>query len=314
MQILTVTLCLTTCIFCAADDWVTIVQSSHARPYQDAANALQRELIRFGHKKSKSRVVELNTLLEEKHRLQSVPGDSVFVAVGTKAALYLGKHLPSTSQFTYCMVANADQLKASGAIRGAGVTTDIPPKVQFQLISEAIPRTRSIGMLYRSGRQEVPEIVISVQEVLPDGWSLKLINISEYDSVSAAIKSLCKQDIDVVWTQSDISLYTPAVIRSLLLTSLRERIPIFGFSIPFVKAGALLGMGINPLNQGRETAQIVLTLLERDANQSGSAESVRIPKLVSEFEFAVNLIVAENLSIKIATSIIEKATYVYKTN
>ena len=299
--------------FCLAFGAINIVQSSQATPYQRAAKALMSAL-EDGEHQGKNRITDLYSLAQNKEKLLPGGSNDVYVAIGTKAAVYLSKNLPQNVKLTYCMVANAEELKTSGAIRGNGVSTDVPLDVQFRLVKQTMPRAQAIGVLYRSDDPKSQEKMTSAQRAAPPEWKIEAINIAKHNSVSDAIKKLCKQNIDIIWTQSDRAVFTPAVIRSLLLTSLRKRIPVFGFSVPFVKSGALVGIGINPDCQGKQVAEIVSSLEARDStpNDPDSSLSTSVDKC--DFEIAINLIVAENLSIKVPPAIIEKATYIYRAN
>ena len=289
---------------------VVIVQSSQAKPYQDAAEALEQELGGLLYNNS-IRLLDLSEIKPD--LIELLQNRTVFVAIGTKAAVYLGKALPPEAKFTYCMIANMEELKASGAIRGAGISTDIPMEVQFKLINETMPNIRSVGTLYRADDPKGNRSIVAIKNVLPYGCDLVTEDITQHNSISDAIKALCRKEVDLIWTRSDASIYNPLVIRSLLLLSLRKRIPVFGFSIPFVKAGALLGVGINPITQGKNVAQIVLQLLRQSSRPYLNPPLIaRIPELKLDFEFAVNLIVAERLKTRIPRSIIDKAIKVYQ--
>ena len=315
MKVLTVNivLVLLMCVSYTASAEITIVRSSPAGPYKDAATALVEELANSGYTNKTSHIMDLNTMMLSKTEVMSAAEGGVFVAIGTKAAIYLAKHLPSPNRLTYCMVANVDALQEAAMIRGAGIGTDIPLDAQFRLISKTVPSMKVLGMLYRSDQARSNQGMTLAQSALPNGLRLKAIDTSQYNSMSEAIKTLCEENIDLIWTHSDASIYNPAVIRSLLLTSLRKGIPVFGYSVPFVKAGALLGVGISPSSQGRELAPHVLQLLGDQFTLNPSVVDLEIREINPEFEIAVNLIVAENLSITIPNAVIEKATHVYRS-
>ena len=292
-----------------------VVRSSRAEPYMKAAVALENELANLGYENYKRRIVNLDAIISGKMKLLSSVKSPVFAAIGTKAAVYLGKELSEGSKLTYCMVANINTLRETGLIRGVGIGTDIAIDVRLRLISEALPSVRAIGLLFRSDQPKSHRRMTRIRRNLPENWQLKSIDTSRFNSMSDAIKSLFKQKVDIIWTHPDASVYNPAVIRSLLLTSLRERIPVFGFSVPFVRAGALLGVGIDPAAQGKSLARVIVPLLEDESIRSHvQSAAVELTELTPEFEIAVNLIVAENLSITIPGSIIETAKYVYRAD
>ena len=54
----------------------------------------------------------------------------------------------------------------------------------------------------------------------------------------------------------------PACDRSLLARILK--IPVWGFSTAFVRAGALIGVGVEPRSQGTQAADVLIKLLDND--------------------------------------------------
>ena len=186
--------------FSAASTTVTIVQSSEAKPYQEAVTSLEKELKNLGYQ-NKSQIINLKSIIQNKEQLLSIDKRAIFVAVGTKAAIYMSKSLPPEATLTYCMVAKVENLKRSNAIRGSGVSTDIPIDAQIQIIRESIPKIYRIGMLYRSDDTKSQNNMMKVQKVLPRNWELNAVNVVSYQSISEAIKSLCRQKIDLILTQ-----------------------------------------------------------------------------------------------------------------
>lgn len=290
---------------------VTIVQSGSAAPYQEAADALVTQLQATGNETSRLQL----PLPAEAVAGAVADGTRVFVAVGTEAALWLHERAPSTVGLVYCMVADPEGLGLHEGRGSWGVSTDVPLNEQFGLMREATPKARSVGVLYRSGQGEAD--LSQVRAALPDGWRLEAIDADGYSNIADAINALMERQPDIVWTSADPSIYNAAAVRTLLLAAVRRKIPVFGFSPAFVKAGALVGLGIRPDEQGRQAAELVDDYLRGNAPADNGSLGVKVKKpavrtVPPRFEIAINLIVSEQLRINLPAALIERADQVFK--
>jgi len=291
----------------AAD--ITIVLSSQAGPYVKAEAELKARLAGLGHT---TRTIELSKGIKKSDIGRS---GVTFVGVGTPAVVWLDANLPAQKSLVYCMTSGGTHAPAPArGGRRVGVSTDVPLRVQFGLIAEAMPRATTIGVLYRSDNKKSASILAHAKADLPKNWKIHAVAVDKYESVAKAIDSLLAGGVDVVWTAPDSSVYNVATVRSLLLAGIRSRTPVFGFSPAFVRAGALLGVGINPVHQGRQAATIVDRLVKAGAGTSPGSTTQPSPDQLCqdpEFQLAVNLIVARKLSLKLPKSLVTRAVHVF---
>jgi len=291
----------------AAD--ITIVLSGQASPYVKAEAELRARLVKLGHT---TRTIEIGELVKKPD-----PGrgsGAAFVAVGTPAAAWLKANLPAQTPLVYCMTSDTEAPAPATGRMMAGVSTNVPLSVQFGLIAEALPRAATIGVLYRSDNEKSARMLADATASLPKGWKIHAVAVDKHESVAKAIDALLAGGADVVWTAPDSSVYDVATVRSLLLAAIRSRTPVFGFSPAFVRAGALLGVGIEPARQGRQAAAIVDLLVKAAAAASSGATTQPRPEQLCpdpEFQLAVNLIVARELSITLPKSLVSRAVHVF---
>ena len=281
---------------------VVIVRTSDADPYTEADAAMTE---RFTQHQFSVRSVLAKDVSQE--GIDAAIGKpDVVVAIGTSAARWLHKELPPSIKLVYCMVSNA---KDAGLVDGRaafGVTTDVSIGQQLGLIGEALPRARAVGMLYHSDSAAGKSALASMTAALPGGWRVEPIAVNDYGSIADAIDTLTQKNVDVIWTTADQKLYDSASVRALLLAALRAKIPVWGFSPAFVRAGALLGVGVEPRSQGTQAADLALQLVN---------DPQKVPATVAspnDFQIAVNFIVAQQLGIVIPDSLSARATYIYK--
>ncbi len=286
---------------------ILVVLSGDQAPYRDAAAAAQQGLTQLGHE---VRSVQLADLAKDPNSARGDGYDAV-LAVGTHAAVALAKTVEPATKLVYCMVAHPDAVALGADSPVSGISTDIPLDAQVKLMAEAMPKLRTVGMLYRSDVPKSVALMETVRAGLPENWRLEAVAVDKHASAAEAINTLLDKKVDIVWTAPDASVYNAAIIRSLLLSALRRQTPVFGFSPAFVRAGALLGTGVDAETQGQQAADLTNQLLgdRQAASKPGTPAAVRQgPK----FHIAVNLIVAEKLGLEIPEALVRKAAKVIK--
>lgn len=274
---------------------VTIVVSSDAAPYVAAQTAIEDRLAGYGHT---TRRLPLSKLM---HGRPPTFDGMTIIAVGTPAATYLQQHRQSSTSLIYCLVADPTAAGLGTGLPTYGISATVSVTTQFVLIAEALPEARSIGMLYRADVPTSVRHLEAARAALPAGWRLQEIAIDRSGSIAGAIDDLLHRDIDIVWTAADRAVYDRTTVRSLLLAALRHKIPVFGYSLSFVRAGALLGIAIDPAQQGVQAAGLAHDLIVRR-----SADPNRPPA----FEIAVNSVVAEMLAIDLPSMFLERVGHV----
>lgn len=289
---------------------VLVVLASDAAPYRQAEAALKADLAKRGHTTQSTGLADLAK------NAQSIPRADAYAAIGTKAAVWLKGHLKPQDKHFHCMVSDPDALGQTTGCHACGVGTNIPFAEQFRLIAEALPNTTSVGVLYQSKADGSRKLLKAIEADLPKGWQLQAVAIDKYESVAKAIDDLLARNVGIVWTLPDASVYNVATVRSLLLAALRRRTPVFGFSPAFVRAGALLGVGIDPDAQGRQAAAVAQLLLEGAVHDGMGKDGKTVAKSdlhpAPQYQVAVNLIVAAKLAIDLPEKLVRRAAFVFR--
>ncbi len=274
----------------ALADHILILLSADAGPYRQAEQAAAERLRRDGHTVTSS-------VLDPDTDPLTLKADLVLAVGGPAAAACKGTLAPP-ARLIYTMVSDPASAGLTADPPTPGVTTDVPLKDQFALIAEALPKARTVGLLFNSAAPASAKIPDRVRAALPAGWTMDAVDLALHSSPADAIDVLADRTIDVLWTAPDRAVYDTAVMRKLLLSTLRRNIPVFGFSPQFVTAGALLGTSIDPAEQGRQAAELVVKA------PSGSPEDRVIRP---RFTVVFNPVVAERLGITLPRSILDRA-------
>ena len=281
---------------------IVIVKASEAEPYAQAEAAIRARLADHHD--------DLRSLLlkeaAEKGVGPSIGQADVVVAVGTPAARWLQKQLPANIKLVYCMVTNPDEAGLLAGRESWGVTLEVALDAQLQVIAQTLPRARTVGMLYRADTPDGKHVVDLMKSSLPPTWRVEAVAVGDYPSIAVAIDALTRKNTDIIWTTTDQKLYDTAAVRALLLAGLRTKTPVWGYSPAFVRAGALVGVGVESRSQGNQAADLVRRALDGRCNAADKAQAP------SEFQIAVNLIVAKQIGLDIPDEVSRRAAFVYR--
>lgn len=276
---------------------VVIVISADLPPYRQAQEALTISLA--------SEHCSMVTLEQITADITTLPANAdCVVAIGSAAAIWLHERKVAISPLIYCMVSDPLTAGLQKMPTAMGISTDVPPDQQIQLITETLPHARTIGLLYRHGDEQSRQAMEKSRALLPQGWKLEIVAIDLQGSPAIAIDLLLSRNIDVVWTTPDTVIWNEATVRSLLLTSLRRRVPVFGFSTSFVRAGALFGVGLEPATQGKQAAALVRDVL----NKKALTNTVTPPI----YDISLNLVVAQKLSLTLPPAVVQRAKHIFQ--
>lgn len=275
---------------------VLVISSSEAAHYKSAAQVAALQVQSAGYS---VRSLALSQLSVETLNANDT---RAFITIGGEATSYIDQQAPVEIPLIYCLVSMPESLSLNHLRPISGISTNISANDQFTLIAEALPKVRTIGMLYHSQSPKSMQILEQAQEALPRGWRLHAIAIDKYSSASKAITALFKERVDLIWTIPDSAIYNRSSIRSLLLMSIRNRIPVFGFSTTMVRSGALFGVSIIPSEQGRQAASLLLEQL-KSSHQESHSNPPRSPKFV----IAINQAVSDQLRINVSSTVTQRA-------
>ena len=255
---------------------VTLLLSDSGGAYQAYGNALAGKLEGSFH---------VTTYLPD----QPLGESDLYIAVGMKAAKILAERdVPSLTVLV--PKEGFDSLPRGPARRTSprsAIYLDQPLERQVALLVDALPETRSVGVLY----SEQPSGLPVLRRILA-GKKIRLVerSIDEEQSLSDALEDLLSKS-EVLFVLPDPKIYNASTIRNILLTSYRKQVPLIGFSEAYVKAGALCAIYSSVDQIVAQSADAVRRFAE-----SGKLPPAQYPR---EFEVSINIQVARSLDIPI---------------
>ncbi|MFC2061513.1 ABC transporter substrate-binding protein [Elusimicrobiota bacterium] len=232
---------------------------------------------------------------------------SVIVTFGVEATRKVSgevKNIP----IVFSMILNplkkglVNSLKSSGN-NLTGVSLDISASTQLKKVASILSFIKRVAIIYDPNISS--GIVKSAQSASASlGLQIVAKPASSGKDVPASLESI-KGQADAIWSIPDPTVYTSASIKHILLFSVRNKIPVIGFSEFFVKAGALLGLYSNYDDIGRQTGEITLKVMD---GASPSGIPVAEPRKIS---IAFNRNVAGLFNINLDEATIKEFDKVY---
>ncbi|MFC2091661.1 ABC transporter substrate-binding protein [Elusimicrobiota bacterium] len=185
-----------------------------------------------------------------------------------------------------------------------GVSLNIEPFLQLKKITEVTPSLKRIAIMYDPSKSEH---IVKAAEKSAGSLGLKLIKvpISDGKEIETALNTL-KITADAIWTIPDTTVYAGVYMKHILLFSIKNNIPLIGFSSSFVKAGALFGVYSDYADIGRQTADLSIKLL------NGIPVSNIPVQSPAKVNIALNLGIAQRFGVKFSDKVINSAAQVFE--
>lgn len=272
---------------------IVAVQSMRIRPYEEAiegfrsvCNARMNRLV-LRELQGRDVVDKINEIRPE-----------MVLAIGMDALLRVKmvKEIP----VVYLMVLNPRSALDCDNI--TGVCMDIPQKEQLTSVCRVLPNVKNIGLLYDPVR--TGHFAERAQHAATEiGIKLIANRIDRPMDVPLTVNGM-KGKIDLFWMLPDLTVITPETVEFLLLFSLENEIPVLAFSEKYVELGALMSIGIDAFDIGRQAGEMAQEILSgRDVKR---VQPVDARKSV----ISINMKIAEKLGIVINKKMIKNVKIV----
>jgi putative tryptophan/tyrosine transport system substrate-binding protein len=275
---------------------VGIVLGQDSPPYRDVARGFTTTLAAGGRAVSVDTHVLGDSMaaLREIERLRSGASDVVLV-LGSNAARIAARSR-GTAPMILSMVLKQAEIPTTGA---TGVFLEFPPSVEFEWLHRVVPDAGRIGVLYNAAENgrtvETAEAVAAAA-----GMRLHAREVLAPADIPRQLSSL-ENDANVLWGLPDSLVLTPGTARTVLLFSLRNRIPFFGISEAWVRAGALYALDRDYADVGRQCGDIALRII------AGERVASIMPQPPRKVELIVSRRAAEMLGVMIPPDLLKRA-------
>lgn len=182
-----------------------------------------------------------------------------------------------------------------------GMSDLSPVKKQFELIKEAAPNTKTVGIVYSSSEANSETLVAKAKEVAGElGLEIRTATVVNSSEVGQAAESL---DVDVYYVPTDNTVVS--AIEAVVQTGEKHRKLVFASDTDSAGRGAALALSIDYYQQGKQAAAMAVKILKDGAKP----ESMPV-ETQEQLSLVVNPKAAQSQGQTIPASIIDRATKV----
>jgi putative ABC transport system substrate-binding protein len=234
-------------------------------------------------------------------KIEDDGGYAAFVTVGPEASV-VAKNETTRVPIVFAMVTGARGLGLKTP-NVTGVTFDVLPEQQLELLQLLRKEAKRIGVLYDPRRfSTVVEEATRVAQRA--GVQLVPAPVDSAAEVPAAFRRI-QHDIDGLWLLPDSTVVTAESFKYLLLETMTRGQVLLAFSEELVDRGALAAVAPNYRQIGRQAAALVKRVL------SGVSPKA-VPIQDAHGFVSVNLRTAERLRVAIPDAVIKQAIKVVR--
>jgi putative ABC transport system substrate-binding protein len=185
----------------------------------------------------------------------------VVVTVGqaaSKGARENIKGIPLVISSVFC----TEDCRADNA---TGVIIDIPSDLKIKTIKKILPNVHALALLYsRSSEKMFNEITETAEK---EGLKVTGKSISSENEFADAFRDVCSK-ADCFLMLPDSSIYFSQTVKLMALEGVKNKVPIIGISIFYVRMGLPCALDCDYKDIGRQSGEIAAAILsgENPAN------------------------------------------------
>lgn len=234
---------------------ITIVMSTASSTNLEFVQKFKEELMA-----SKTHTLKVKLIdLSEEDKLTVAENSELVIALGVKAleaASKLKHTTPVLGIFTPLPTFNRLLFK-SGRRLGifSAIVLDQPYARQIGLAKIALPQAKNIGILLGPTSSQYEDFLREGAERHGFNVTLEEVNLSA--DLIPKLEKIFEVN-DALLAIPDPLVYNRETAQSILLTSYRHQVPVFGYSRSYVKAGALASVFSNAKHLAKQAAELAI--------------------------------------------------------
>lgn len=249
------------CLFLAqAYTGITVVLSAQTQANQEFIDTFKAELINAGLANTNGSKLRVKvTILQDAEKLVVAENSELVIALGVKAleaSAKLKYTTPVLGVFITMPAFNSILTKSKRDLGDfSAIVLDQPFTRQISLIRNILPQVKKIGVLLGPTSTQYANLIKEAGE--ESGLSVMEKNVfREIDLIPILQAALATSD--ALMAVPDPLIYNRETAQPILLTSYRQKKPIFGYSQSYVRAGALAAVYSSSKQIAKQVAEIAL--------------------------------------------------------
>ena len=177
-------------------------------------------------------------------------------------------------------------------------------KQHLALIKEFIPDLKAVGVPYNPGEANSVSSVAALKEAASEmGIEIVEAAAPKSSDVMVATKQLVGK-VQAIYCPIDNTIISAA--ESVIKVGIDAQIPVFAGDTDTVSRGAVAAVGYNYFDLGRQTGELVVSIL--NGEQAGNIDV----KMAEGTDLFVNPKMAARMGVEVPTTVLDRATQIIK--
>jgi ABC-type uncharacterized transport system substrate-binding protein len=284
----------------AASTDILILKSGPERVYADIVKFVTNDLnARCGRQTDSCSLppIKITSLQEsggeDGARLLTEPWRLIITVGGKAAAKVAEQDLSSPVLHTVLPQKSFEYIYRNDSDNVSAIIIDQPLTRKLALIRESMPERDRIGILITEN-SEIDKQTIQNAASRFD-LTIRFGTVEDQQQIGNALRELLK-DSDVLLALPDPSIFNRQTVKNILLSSYHNRVPVVGFSLGYVKAGAIAAVYSSPQDIGKHIGDWVTDFLNK---RDKVPPTLAFPRYYS---VSTNDNVADSLNIQLPTA------------
>lgn len=283
---------------------IAAVISREIQPYLDALYGFNEVMqkSRFKIQQTRYNLIDITqkggNITEEIRRAKP----DLILTIGTEATKTVSGQI-SDLPIVFSMVLDTSLAQNKANLTGASML--VPIESQLKELSEIMPQVKKIGIL--CSQAYYLQYIAKYEQVVSEQMKVKFLvkfanNETEFLETVGALLS----EIDAFLFVPDEAILSPRTSLYIILEALRYNKPVIAPSLKFVEDGALLALGNDYRDIGRQSAELATLLLE-----GKNPSDLPVTKARATYLY-LNLRTAKQIGISIPQKAISRAAKVFE--
>ncbi|MDH4099307.1 MAG: hypothetical protein OEV28_01880 [Nitrospirota bacterium] len=236
-----------------AAETTAVVTNTKFTPYAEALDAFKKTY------KGRADVFDLNGDTPEKIVSELKQGNYRLITAIGPAALRLSATIDKPSLLTGLVLNPHTHLgHRSGSL--TGISMSMSAGESLRTLKQLAPAARRVALVY-SGALDPALIEAAVNDMKAEGLVPVKKMVNDTAGAVEAYRSLPGQ-ADAVYLLPDVTTVNDIVTEQLLEISLKNKIPVIGFSFKYVRSGALLALTFEPEDIGSQLGEMASSIID----------------------------------------------------
>ncbi|RKY31261.1 MAG: hypothetical protein DRP74_05260 [Candidatus Omnitrophota bacterium] len=243
---------------------IAALVSHEVAPYKEALKGFQEVMSAKG--SSYEVIVYQDVPLAEEKRaalaeeLKAIKPDLV-LSVGTEATKLAAQRIKGVPIiFSMALISNVMSLRGTNN-NLTGASINIPVEDQLEELSNILPEVKKVGLICDSDYYN--KYVANQVELLLKETGIELITrfVKDESEVFKALDSILSE-IDIFLYMPDQVIFSDKTMKFIMSESAKRKVPLIAPSPRFIEEGALIALGCDYRDIGRQSAELALEAIE----------------------------------------------------